>query len=75
MARPVSQDKQIAVSPKMIEAGLRAIEAWKDLPLGELVAAVYRAMAAVAIGDGTDAAAPSPTITEIMQRLERLERK
>jgi hypothetical protein len=71
MARPVSQDKRIAVSPKMIEAGLRAIEAWKDLPLGELVAAVHRAMAAAASGDGTDAAAPSPRITEIMQRLER----
>ena len=48
MASPVGRIERVAVSPKMIEAGVRAMEVWKDFPPGELVAAVYRAMAAVA---------------------------
>ena len=47
MVRPVIQGEQTPVSPKMIEAGLRAMEAWKNLPPGEVIAAVYRAMVAV----------------------------
>ena len=44
MVRPVSQSERIPVSPKMIEAGLRAMKAWKNLPPGEVIAAVHRAM-------------------------------
>jgi hypothetical protein len=55
----------------MIEAGIRAMSAWKDLPPGELVAAIYRAMAACAPVDRTSLAEPSPTIMDILRRYER----
>jgi hypothetical protein len=71
MVRPVSQSEQIPVSPKMIEAGLRAMEAWKNLPPGEVIAAVYRAMVAAAPVDRTHTEKPSPTIIEILKRFER----
>ena len=62
MARPVDRGEGIPVSPQMIKESLRAIERWKDLPPGELIAAVYRAMAAVAPIDSARTAEPSPTI-------------
>ncbi len=68
---PTTRDTQTAVSPKMIEAGVRAMSAWKDLPPGELVAAIYRAMAAYAPVDRTNVADPSPTIMDILKRYER----
>ena len=71
MVRPAARAEQIPVSGKMIDAGLRAIEAWKDLPPGELIAAVYRAMAAAAPIDRTHTAEPSPTIIEILKKFER----
>jgi len=71
MASPAKPTDQMPVSPKMIEAGLRAMEAWKDLPSGELMAAVYRAMAALAPDDRSRTAEPSPTIMEILKSFER----
>ncbi len=71
MMSPATRDAQKAVSPKMIEAGVRAMSVWKDLPPGELVAAVYRAMAAHAPVDRTHLAEPSPTIMDILKRYER----
>ena len=71
MASPVGRTERVAVSPKMIEAGVRAMEVWKDFPPGELVAAVYRAMVAVAPIDRTHTTEPSPTILEILKQFER----
>ena len=71
MVRPVSEGERIPVSPKMIEAGLRAMEAWKNLAPGEVLAAVYRAMVAAAPVDRTHTTEPSPTIIEILKRLEQ----
>ena len=71
MVKPDGRAEQIPVSAKMIEAGLRAIETWRDLPPGELIAAVYRAMAAAASVDRTHTSEPSPTIGEILKRFDR----
>ena len=71
MVKPVVRAEQIPVSAKMIGAGLRAIETWRDLPPGELIAAVYRAMAAAASVDRTHTSEPSPTISEILKRFDR----
>jgi len=72
MGKPVGRAEQIPVSAKMIEAGLRAIETWKDLPPGELIAAVYRAMAAAAAPiERTHTSEPLPTISEILKRLQQ----
>jgi hypothetical protein len=68
---PATRDAQKAVSPRMIEAGVRAMSVWKDLPTGELVAAVYRAMAVYEPVDRTNPAETSPTIMEILRRYER----
>ena len=60
------------VTSRMIEAGLRALEEWKHLPPGELLAAVYRAMAAHAPPPGSsDSAPPSPTVLDVLKRLGR----
>jgi hypothetical protein len=53
----------------MIKEGLKALELWKELPPGEVIAAVYRAMAAVAPIDKSHMAEPSPTIIEVLKRL------
>ena len=71
MVKPVGRVEQIPVSAKMIGAGLRAIETWRDLPPGELIAAVYRAMAAAALADQTHMSERSPTISEILKRFDR----
>jgi hypothetical protein len=71
LAKPIDRGEGIPVSPQMIKEGLRALALWKELPPGEVIAAVYRAMAAVAPVDRTHAAEPSPTIIEILNRLER----
>ena len=64
-----ARDHQIAVTSRMIEAGLRALEDWKDLPPGELLATVYRAMAARAPLENKDGAAPSPTVLDALKLL------
>lgn len=69
MAAPGNRTKAAPVSPKMIEAGLRTMEAWKNLPPGELLAEVYRAMAALAPVD--KAHTTEPTIPEILKTYER----
>ena len=69
MARPVDRGEGIPVSPQMIKDGLKALELWKELPPGEAIAAVYRAMATVAPIDKAHTAEPSPTIIEILKRL------
>jgi hypothetical protein len=53
----------------MIKAGLKALEQWKDLPPGELMAAVYRAMAAIAPLESKESRQPSATILEVLKRL------
>jgi hypothetical protein len=53
----------------MIEAGLQALERWKHLPPGELLAAVYRAMAADAPPESKGTAQPSATVLEVLKRL------
>ena len=71
MVRSLNQGEQIPASPKVIEAGLRVMEAWKSLPPGEVIAAVYRAMVAAAPVDRTHTAEPSPTIIEILKQLDQ----
>lgn len=75
MNRRSAHDVQTAVTPVMIEAGLRALEEWKALLPGELLAKVHRAMAAHAPAEnkGTNkgAAAPSPTVLDVLKRLGR----
>ncbi len=66
--RPPSQN-QAAVTPKMIGAGLQALERWKHLPPGELLAAVYRAMAADAPPESKETAQPSATVLDVLKRL------
>jgi hypothetical protein len=53
----------------MIKAGLKALEQWKDLPPGEVMAAVYRAMAAVAPPESKETGQPSVTVLEVLKRL------
>ena len=64
-----TRDLQIPVTSRMIEAGLCALEDWKDLPPGELLAAVYRAMAAHAPIGNKDGAVPSPTVLDALRLL------
>jgi hypothetical protein len=71
MSRPVNRTEWVSVSPRMIEAGLRAMEVWKELPRGERLAEVYRAMAAVAPIDRSHMSDPSPTIIEMLKRFGR----
>ncbi len=58
-----------AVTPEMIKAGLKALEQWKDLPPGEVMAAVYRAMAAVAPQESKETGQPSATVLEVLKRM------
>jgi hypothetical protein len=53
----------------MIKAGLKALEQWKDLPPGEVMAAVYRAMAAVAPQESKETGQPSASVLEVLKRL------
>jgi hypothetical protein len=64
-----SSENPAAVTPEMIKAGLEALEQWKDLPPGELIAAVYRAMAACAPFEAKNTAQPSPTVLDVLKRL------
>ena len=45
-------DHQPVVTSRMIGSGLQALKKWRHLPAGELLAAVYRAMAAQAPIEG-----------------------
>ena len=47
------------------------MEVWKELPRGERLAEVYRAMAAVAPIDRSHMSEPSPTIIEMLKRFGR----
>ncbi len=69
MTKRRSGENQAAVTPEMIKAGLKALEQWKDLPPGEVMAAVYRAMAAVAPPQGKEISQPSATVLAVLKRL------
>jgi hypothetical protein len=65
-----SGENQAVVTPEMIKAGLKALEQWKDLPPGEVMAAVYRAMVAVAPPKGKEETGqPSATVLEVLKRM------
>ena len=69
MTKRRSGEGQAAVTPEMIKAGLKALEQWKNLPPGEVMAAVYRAMAAVAPPESQETGQPSATVLEDLKRL------
>ena len=55
----------------MIEEGLRALELWKERPPRELVAAIYRAMAAGLLIDRCRTAESLPTFIDNLRWFER----
>ena len=58
------------VTAQMIKAGLQSLKKWHELPPGELLAVVYRAMATLAPTDGDEPAKQrSATAREILKRL------
>ena len=57
------------VTPKMIEAGLAALEQWRQLAPGERLAAVYRAMLAVAPPSRSRASRPTATMLQALEIL------
>ncbi len=69
MTKRRSGEDPAAVTPEMIKAGLKALEQWKNLPPGELMAAIYRAMAAFAPPGGKETGQPSATVLEVLKRL------
>ena len=69
MTKRRSGEDLAAVTPEMIKAGLQTFEQWKHLPPGELLATVYRAMAAVAPPGGKETGQPSATVLEVLKRL------
>jgi len=61
----------LVVTPRMIDSGLQALKKWKHLPPGELLAAVYRAMAARAAIDSLQSPTPhaEETAADILKRV------